>query len=72
MNTREHKEANYQCIECGNIHLACTDKVIDLCDNIYYATVCPHCRDVTKHLWVGENDDDKYLWMDTVLDSRYY
>ena len=72
MTTREHKEANYQCIECGNIHHACTDKVIDLCDNVYYATVCPHCRDVTKHLWVGEDDADKYLWVDTVLDERYY
>lgn len=66
------QEANYQCTVCGEIHSTRMDKVIDLGDDIYYATVCPHCRGVMTHLWVGDNDEDKYLWADVTLDKRYY
>jgi ribosomal protein L44E len=65
-------EEYYQCAECGNIHRAQVDKTIDLDDDLHYATYCPKCKKVTKQLWVGEDKSDKYIYMDIVLDERYY
>ena len=72
MDTTRHKESYYQCVQCGNIHKEYDDEMIDLDTDVYYATVCSHCRGVTKHLWVGENESEKYSLYDPVLDSRYY
>lgn len=62
----------YQCIKCGKVHSADINKVIDLNDDIYYGVYCSHCRGVTKHLWAGETEEDRYLWEDPVFDERYY
>lgn len=72
MDTLENKELYYQCIKCGNIHRVKIDKVYDLGDDIYYATICPKCKEMRKHLFVGESEDEKYLYYDITLDSRYY
>ena len=72
MNTLGHETRDYQCINCGKIHSVNTNKVFDLDDDIYYATYCPCCREVVKHLDVGADESDKYLYYDPVLDSRYY
>lgn len=69
---RLNNEALYQCSECGHIHRARVDKVIDLDNDLHYATYCTKCKEVTKQLWVGEDETDKYLYMDIILDQRYY
>lgn len=66
------KQYNYQCTQCGDIHLEYSDRIIDLKDDIYYKLVCPVCREMHKHLFVGETIEDRYLWADPVLDARYY
>lgn len=72
MDTLRHKENYFQCTCCGNIHKEYSDEVIDLKNDIYYATVCSHCRGVTTHLWVGEVEEDIYELCDNTLDSRFY
>lgn len=68
-----NKQRNYyQCIHCGDIHVTNTDKVWDLGDNIYYASYCPCCRKITKHLWVGEEQLDVYELADSSLDERWF
>ena len=65
-------EQYYQCAECGEIHAVRIDKAVDLCDCTYYAVYCPVCRDVVKHLCVGQNESDIYLLYDNNLDKRLY
>lgn len=72
MDTLNNKERYYQCIKCGNIHRVNIEKTFDLGDDIYYAAVCPECREMRKHLFVGKSEDEKYLYYDVTLDSRYY
>ena len=72
MDTLRHKEEWFQCSVCGNTHQEYCDEIIDLGNDMYYATVCSKCRSVTKHICVGEREDEKYLYYDPVLDSRYY
>ena len=72
MDTLRHKESYYQCVQCGNIHKEYDDEMIDTQTDLYYATVCSHCRGVTTHLWVGENESEIYELYDNTLDSRYY
>lgn len=72
MDTLGHETRNYQCIKCGKIHSVNINKVFDLCDDIYYAVYCSTCGGVEKHLDVGEDKSDRYLYYDPVLDSRYY
>ena len=72
MDTLGHETRNYQCIKCGDIHNADINKVFDLGDDIYYATYCPACRGVVKHLDVGEDESEIYELYDNTLDSRYY
>ena len=72
MDTLRHKESYYQCVQCGNIHKEYDDEIIDTQTDIYYVTVCSHCRGVKKHLWVGDTEDEIYELYDNTKDSRYY
>ena len=72
MERLSSNEALYQCSECGHIHRARVDKVIDLDDNLYYATYCQKCKTIEKHLWVGEDESEKYIYMDIILDEKFY
>lgn len=72
MEECRHNEQYYQCLECGRVHRANTEKVIDLGDDTYYETLCPNCRGVTKHLWVGADEDDIYMYYDVTLDETYF
>ena len=65
-------EQYYQCSGCGYIHRAQVDKVIDLKNDLYYATYCPKCKEITKQLWVGEDESEVYALYDNTLDIRYY
>lgn len=72
METLLHNEEYYQCTECGHIHRAQVDKVIDLDDDLYCATYCPKCKEITKQLWVGEDKDEISYYYDVTMDRRYY
>ena len=72
MDTLRHKESYYQCVQCGNIHKEYDDEMIDLDTDIYYATTCRSCRELTKHLCVGDTEDEIYELYDNTLDSRFY
>ena len=72
MNTLGHETRDYQCINCGEIHSVEINKVFDLDDCIYYATYCPACRGVEKHLDLGTDKSQRYELYDVVLDSKYY
>lgn len=65
-------ERNYQCTKCGKVHRVNIKKTFDLGDEIYYLTYCPACKEVVKHLDVGLDDSELYLWVDPVMDERYY
>ena len=72
MDTLRHKEGYFQCSVCGNIHKEYCDEVINLDNDIYYATVCPKCRQMRKHLDVGQDKSEISYYYDVTLDSRYY
>lgn len=62
----------YQCNQCGEIHRSYIKKVKNLGNDIYYETYCPKCREVVKHLWVGQDESDIYMLADPIMDKRYY
>ena len=67
-----HETRDYQCIKCGEIHSVNKNKVFDLGDEVYYVTYCPTCRELHKHLDLGEDQSERYALYDAVLDKRYY
>ena len=64
-------ERNYQCTKCGKVHRVNIKKIYDLDDGLYYATYCPACKEVVKHLDVGLDEEISYYY-DVTLDERYY
>ena len=59
-----------QCQICGYLHKVKTKDISD--DDLYIEECCPRCRDETKHLWIGQNKEDIYLYGNTFLDERYF
>ena len=58
-----------QCMCCGSInesyrYISFKKDYVDL--------FCNHCDGYTRHLNLGQNEDDKYLYMDINMDQRYY
>ena len=49
-----------------------SDEVIDLENEIHYVTVCQKCRQMRKHLDVGESESEIGYYADWTLDKRYY
>ena len=72
MDTLGQATRDYQCINCGEIHSVQQNRVFDLGDDVYYATYCSRCKEVVKHLDVGADKTEHYLWVDPILDKRYY
>lgn len=67
----DKKKAQFQCMHCGTLHWI--EDPPNINDNELYVTLkCGHCRQMAKHLWVGEQDEDKYIYYDVTKDSRYY
>ena len=62
-----------QCARCGNLHQV-KSKDASISDDDLYITglYCSHCRDGTKHLFVGEHKEDVYIVGDSGLDERYF
>jgi hypothetical protein len=58
-----------QCQVCGELHEI---KIHNLSDeDLFIWEHCPRCRDETKHLWLGEQDDI-YIGYNLNIDPRYY
>ena len=67
----ERRRAQFQCIHCGHLYWIEDPPNIDE-DKLYISLQCNHCRQTTKHLWVGEHDEDKYIYYDLSADPRYF
>lgn len=69
MGTRE--KSQYQCVNCGT--LSWIEDPPDIDENeLYIEMKCKHCHRMTKHLWVGDQPEDKYIYYDVTKDSRFY
>lgn len=62
-----------ECCRCGHLHMVKGRYASVSDDDLYTKPLwCEKCKDVTKHLLIGENREDYYLNGDTTLDSRYF
>ena len=61
----------FQCTECGQVHYIDMEYKIDQ-DEIYNRLYCNRCETDTKQLWVGENPEDRFIYMDINVDPNYY
>lgn len=62
-----------QCAKCGNLHQVKSRDASISDDDLYTKPIfCSRCRDGTKHLLVGEHEEDVYIWGDITLDERFY
>ena len=61
----------FQCSCCGNIHKV-SSKYRPEEDEIYVPLWCPKCRETTKQLYCGDDEDKLYELYDVNLDPRYY
>lgn len=59
----------YQCQLCGFIH---HEKTRFNINDLYVEMPCPCCHELSRHLWVGDKEEDKYLYMNVNIDQRYY
>ena len=60
-----------QCARCGKLHKVKEASISD--DDLYTEPIfCSHCRDGTKHLLIGERQEDVYWLGDSTLDERFY
>lgn len=65
------KKRNYfQCSKCGNIHYIYM--MFDIESELYTTLFCEQCGEETPQLWVGENPEDKFIYMDRNIDPNYY
>lgn len=64
------KKQQYQCQICGALQWS--KEPFNIEDDLYIKKKCKHCGKETKHLWVGENPEDQYIYKDITLDKRYY
>lgn len=63
--------AQFQCMNCGYLHWLENPPNIDE-DDLYIKMACKHCKTITNHLWVGNREEDKYIYYDVTKDSRYF
>ena len=62
-----------QCARCGNLHKVSNKLASVSDDDLYIKEIfCTKCRDGTKHLLIGEHQDDVYLMGDNTLDERFF
>lgn len=60
----------YQCQICGFLHQE--NRCFNIEDNLFVKMKCKHCRGDTKHIWVGDNPEDVYIYGNSNLDIRYF
>ena len=62
-----------QCVKCGHLHKVESKDASISDDDLHTEPIwCPKCRDGTKHLSIGEDEYDVYIYGDTMLDKRFY
>ena len=62
-----------QCQQCGKLHKVKSKNSSLSDDDLYTIPIwCPTCRDGTKHLIIGEYENDVYLYGNNNLDERYF
>ena len=62
-----------QCARCGKFHRVKSKNASISDDDLYTEPIfCPRCRDGTKHLLIGEKQEDIYWLGDSHLDERYF
>ena len=62
-----------QCARCGKLHKVKSKDASISDDDLYTEPIfCTRCRDGTKHLLIGEDKHDVYIYGDTTLDERFY
>ena len=59
----------FQCQNCGTLHKVETK--YDIEGDLFVELRCPKCRDETKHLWCG-TEDEQYEMYNVNIDPRYY
>jgi hypothetical protein len=67
--TNLNKKTYIQCTQCGCVHYV--NKYIPFKVD-YLKSFCRNCEKTTVCLNLGQDDDDKYIYMDINLDSRYF
>ena len=61
-----------QC-KCGNLHQVKSRDASISDDDLYTNPIwCSRCRDRTKHLVIGEHQEDVYIYGDNSLDKRFF
>ena len=61
--------AYFQCCGCGAVHsIDYPYKESDLYNTFW----CEECEKDSRHLWVGNDICDKYLYYDVTMDERYF
>jgi Zn finger protein HypA/HybF involved in hydrogenase expression len=58
-----------QCQSCGRLHKVKLSTLSN--EDLFVQEFCPKCRDETKHLWIG-SQDDIYIAYNLNVDPRYY
>ena len=71
MTASNYNQAFYQCAHCGTVHKI-EDSRIEITDELYSLVWCPHCKEITKQLWIGDKLEDVNVLYDVILDQRYY
>ena len=67
----DKKRVQFQCMNCGHLYWIEDPPKIDE-DELYMKMKCGRCKEMTQHLWVGERDEDKYVYYDLSKDLRYF
>lgn len=65
------QKTQFQCMNCGHLHWIDDPPNIDE-DELYIKLRCNLCKQTTKHLWVGTEPGDEYIYYNVTLDNRYY
>lgn len=62
-----------QCSKCGNFHKVKSNVASISDDDLYTEPIwCNFCKDETKHLLIGEDEINLYVYGDPLLDKRYF
>lgn len=64
-----NKGKQYQCQYCGSLRWSKEPFNIE---DLFTKMRCRHCQRETDHLYVGEDENDLYLYYNVNLDQRFY
>ena len=69
MSTDGNNRITYiQCQDCGRIYEIPYEVEVD---KLYVFANCPNCG-IAKGLNLGDKEEDRYLYYNVVMDTRYY